>query len=429
MSLNNATRCARSQLLCAASSARGTLLNTHPSPATRLCRWIYPSGQRNFERRGLHTPHIHNSLRRLSTLSATSTNDADSAQQLYDLSCGLSRTQMNGNAEVQYSTYNAKNGVKHGNNMNKFSLASEYGLSTRDIRTIDLPSDGFPQIMIRQSALLIFMFDLRLLVQADRLLVFHVAENGGFEQDNTSRVFNQSLEGKLRGEAGLGVSIDLPFELRVLEAALASVTSTLEAEYQIANKQVSKALQALKLQMQGEEEDAIHSELHTLLGLVRKLSSIEQRASHVRGEVQEVLNEDRDMADMYLSDKQAGKPHAIQDHQEVEYLLEAYYKASDAVVQEAASLKAEIQQTDETIQSMLNVRRNQIMVLEAKIEIMMLGLASATLVAGLYGMNVINYSEQSPWAFGVLVSSSLIGTLLISRYGLRQLKRIQKMRL
>lgn len=336
---------------------------------------------------------------------------------------------MNGNAEVQYSIYNEKNGVTHGNKMNKFGLAAEYGLSTRDIRTIDLPSDGFPQIMVRQSSLILLLFDLRLLVQANRLLVFHVTENDGFEQDNISRVFNRSLEGKLRGEAGLGVSIDLPFELRVLEAALASVTSTLEAEYQIANKQVSKALQALNLQMQGKEEDAIHSELHTLLGLVRKLSSIGQRANNVKAEIQEVLNEDQDMADMYLSDKQAGKPHAIQDHQEVEYLLEAYYKASDAVVQEAASLKAEIQQTDETIQSILNVRRNQIMVLEAKIEIIMLGLASATLVAGLYGMNVINYSEESPWAFGVLVTASLVGTLLISRGGLRRLKRIQKMRL
>ncbi|EEQ34338.1 inner membrane magnesium transporter MRS2 [Microsporum canis CBS 113480] len=34
------------------------------------------------------------------------------------------------------------------------------------------------------------------------------------------------------------------------------------------------------------------------------------------------------------------------------------------------------------------------MVLETKIEIMMLGLAPATLVAGLYGMNVINYLEE-----------------------------------
>ncbi|KAH8433676.1 magnesium ion transporter [Aspergillus melleus] len=80
-----------------------------------------------------------------------------------------------------------------------------------------------------------------------------------------------------------------------------------------------------------------------------------------------------------------------------------------------------IQQTKATIQSILDVRRNQIMVLEAKVEICMLGLAAATLVAGLCGMNVPNYWEKKSWAFGLLVSFCLVGTV-----GMRQLRRVQR---
>ncbi|KAE8376164.1 hypothetical protein BDV26DRAFT_266313 [Aspergillus bertholletiae] len=181
--------------------------------------------------------------------------------------------------------------------------------------------------------------------------------------------------------------------------------------------------------MVDKEEGGIHSNLRTLLELVRKLAATEKRARQVRSAVQDVLNNDEDMAAMYLSDKQAGKPHPVEDHQDVEYLLEAYYKASDAVVQEAASLMGTIQQTEESIQSILDVRRNQIMVLEAKIEILMLGMAAATLVAGWYGMNVVNYFEESSMAFGVLVASCLVAIMFLSRYGFRQLRAIQKMHL
>jgi magnesium transporter len=269
---------------------------------------------------------------------------------------------------------------------------------------------------------MIHMFDLRLLIQADQVLLFQLEETPNHSPDTISRVFRRDLAGKLRGDQGLGVSVKLPYELRVLEAVLAAVTSTLEAEFVLAKKEVKRTLS-----MVDKEEGEVHSQLRTLLELVRTLAGIEKRARQVRSAVQELLNTDEDMADMYLSDKRAGRPHEPQDHQDVEYLLEAYYKASDSVVQESASLMGAIQQSEETMQSVLDVRRNQIMVLEAKIEILMLGLSVATLVAGWYGMNVINYFEDSPVAFGVLVSFCLVGIAMIGRYGFRRLRRIQRM--
>ncbi|KAF5864608.1 hypothetical protein ETB97_007166 [Aspergillus alliaceus] len=331
---------------------------------------------------------------------------------------------MSGNASMPYTRYDDRGTAVPFSKLTKLDIVNKYGLSARDLRALDVPSDGFPHILIRESTLLIHMFSLRLLVQADQMLFFHLEEVTPQEPGIISRVFRRDLEGKLRGDPGLGVSVGLPYELRVLEAALAAVTSTLEAEYVLAKRQATKTLQ-----MVDKEEGEIHSNLRTLLELVRELATIEKRARQVRSAVQDILNTDEDMAAMYLSDKQAGKPHKVDNHQDVEYLLEAYYKASDAVVQEAASLMGTIHQTEETIQAILDVRRNQIMVLEAKIEILMLGMAAATLVAGWYGMNVINYFEESGPAFAGLVSFCLVSIAFISRYGLRQLRQIQKMHL
>ncbi|PLB55177.1 putative RNA splicing protein mrs2, mitochondrial [Aspergillus steynii IBT 23096] len=331
---------------------------------------------------------------------------------------------------MQTTIYDADGSSSDPTRLTKQDISQRYGLSARDLRAIDLPSDGFPHILIRETTMLVHLFNLRLLVQADQMLLFHVAYQGQRSStDNTTRVFTHDLAGKLRGDPGRGVSLGLPYELRVLEAALAATTSTLEAEYVLAKERAVKALRTLDLQMLDKEESVIHSDLRELLDLVRRLAGIEQRARHVRSAVQEVLNEDEDMAAMHLTDKKAGRPHELEDHQDVEYLLEAYYKASDTVVQETVSLMRNIQQTEQTIQSILDVRRNQIMVLEAKVEICMLGLAAATLVAGLYGMNVPNYWEEKSWAFGLLVSFCLLGTVLISRYGMRQLRRVQRVHL
>lgn len=378
------------------------------------------------------------------TASRLEERDSGSGR-VYDLSLRLSQRPMNGNALMQYTLHNSNGAAALVGKLTKLDITDRYGVSTRDLRVFDLPSSGFPYILVRENTILIHLFDLRLLVQHDQVLLFHITEciNPGHDQgysygprENTSdddhsvsRVFSHNLEAKLRDGHGMGLSVSQPYELRVVEAALASVTSVLEAEYMLVEQQLSNALQKSDLNTLDKEENVIHSKLRIILDLTRKLATIEKRARQVRDVVQEVLNEDEDMVNMYLSDKRAGKPHALEDHQDVEYLFEAYFKASDSVVQEAVSLMDNIRRTEETIQSTLSVRRNQIMVLEAKIEILMLALAWATLVAGWYGMNVINYSEESAHAFAVVVSLSVTGILSASWYGMRKLRRINKLRL
>ncbi|KAJ3495810.1 hypothetical protein NLG97_g3128 [Lecanicillium saksenae] len=329
---------------------------------------------------------------------------------------------LNGNVKMQ-CTRCEQGGVATTMTLSKADVATEYGLSPRDLQIIDLPSQGFPHILVRETTILFHIFDLRLLIQADKILPFHI---DGIADKTISQVFTYDLQNKLQGEHVLHKKMNESFELLTLEAALASVAAGLEAEYLFAKKDVSEALRGLDEQMADKEEESVHTALRKLLDMARRLADIEQRARLVRNALQEFLADDQDMADLYLTDKKNGKRHSIEDHEEVEYLFEAYFRAHDSVVQEASALMANVHRTDDTIRSILANRRNQIMILETKVEIAMLSMAVATLVAGWYGMNTVNFFEESVYAFGVIVSTSLVGGGAIWMFLLRRLRNIRR---
>ncbi|KAJ5752490.1 Magnesium transporter MRS2/LPE10 [Penicillium odoratum] len=343
-------------------------------------------------------------------------------QQVFDQSIALSRSRMNESTELKCALFNANGSTAFKETrLTKAEVAQQYGIDGRDLRNADLISEGIPHILVRPSAIFISIFTLRLLIQCDGALLFLLdSETDGVKMQD---VFEHNLQSRVRTEMGLGSSPSLPFELRVVDAALASVTAILEAEHLILRGEVEKRLQDSK------QEDVVHLALRELLEHGKNLVTIEQRARQVRSALQELLNNDDDLATMYLTDRQAGRPHAIEDHQEVEYLLEAYYKNADAIAESSGALVDEVNRTARAIQSILDVRRNQIMIFEAHIEIWMLGFAVSTFVAGLIGMNVVNYMEHTPYAIVWLASGCVIATLLISRIGMWKLRKVRKMQL
>ncbi|KAJ6790013.1 hypothetical protein PWT90_03802 [Aphanocladium album] len=354
-----------------------------------------------------------------------SDNSQPTCNNVLERAVRLSMAPLNGNVKM-LCTRCEKGGVATTMTLSKADVATEYGLSPRDLQIIDLPSQGFPHVLVRESTILFHIFDLRLLIQADKILLFHI---DGLADKTISRVFTYDLQNKLQGGHVLHKKMNESFELLTLEAALASVAAGLEAEYLFAKKDVNEALRQLDEQMADKEEESVHTALRKLLDMARRLADIEQRARLVRNALQEFLAEDQDMADLYLTDKKNGNRHSIEDHEEVEYLFEAYFRANDSVVQEASALMANVHRTDDTIRSILANRRNQIMILETKVEIAMLSMAVATLVAGWYGMNTVNFLEESVYAFGVIVSGSLVGGGAIWMFLLRRLRNIRRTKL
>ena len=306
----------------------------------------------------------------------------------------------------------------------KSELIAKFGLLPRDLRKID--SSVLPHILVRSSSILLNLLHLRVLIQKDRVLVFDAY---GSTDSYTQSLFMYDLEGKLR-QKGDSKSITnsasgtyLPYEFRALEAVLISVTSGLESEFEGVRGPVVRVLHEL-------EEDIDREKLRYLLIYSKKLGTFEQKARLVRDAINDLLDADDDLAAMYLTERNVeGQKRDENDHQEVEMLLESYHKICDEIVEISGNLISNIRNTEEVVKAILDANRNSLMLLELKFSIGTLGLAAGTLVAGLYGMNLKNFIEESDMGFGTVSMTCFGLSAIVCIYGLKKLRRVQRVRM
>ncbi|CEL01898.1 Putative Inner membrane magnesium transporter MRS2, mitochondrial [Aspergillus calidoustus] len=298
----------------------------------------------------------------------------------------------------------------------KSELIAKYGLLPRDLRKID--SSTLPHIFVRPSTILINLLHLRVLIKADRVLVFDAY---GSTDSYMQSLFVYDLEGKLRQKQTQGAGA-LPYEFRALEAVLISVTTGLEEEFNGVREPVVRVLRAL-------EEDIDRDKLRHLLIYSKKLGTFEQKARLVRDAIDDLLEADDDLASMYLSERSKGVHREEQDHQEVEMLLESYHKVCDEIVQASGNLVTSIRNTEEVVKAILDANRNSLMLLDLKVSIGTLGLATGTLFSALYGMNLKNFIEESDLGFGAVSITCFAISALVCVYGLAKLRKLQRVRM
>ena len=167
--------------------------------------------------------------------------------------------------------------------LTKAEVAQQYGVDGRELRNADLKSQGIPHILVRPSTIFISIFTLRLLIQSDRVLLF--LPDVDYDGVSMGEIFGHNLQSKMEAEQGSGFTPTLPFELRVVDAALASITAILEAEHLILQGEVEARLRHTT------NEDLAHLALRELLDRGKRVNTIEQRARQVRSALQELLNE------------------------------------------------------------------------------------------------------------------------------------------
>lgn len=301
--------------------------------------------------------------------------------------------------------------------LTKAEIAEQFELRHRDLRDIDLKSESVTRILVRPSTILLQFFHLCMIVQADEALLINNYQDDHNNQGELYQEFKRRMSGINFETADVP---ELPYELRAVEAALVAVLSTLHHNLNEARAEAEESARSLKL------ESGIGAiGLDLVFERTRRLGQIEQKARLVRDTIREVLDTDEDLAGMYLSDRRAGKPHAITDHQEAEYMLEAYHSAADMLVESSRASIDILRKKENTFRSSLAVQRNQIMFLEARIAIHTLGLAAGTMIAGLFGMNLVNYLEEAPYGFVGVTGFCVVLSSLFSLYGMRSLRRIR----
>ncbi|PFH55977.1 hypothetical protein XA68_17246 [Ophiocordyceps unilateralis] len=302
----------------------------------------------------------------------------------------------------------------------KTELIAKFGLLPRDLRKID--SSNLPHILVRPSAILLNLLHLKVLIKHDRVLLFDVL---GSKTSYPQSAFMYDLQGKLQLQQKPTQGANgLPYEFRALEAVLTSVTSEMEADFEAVRKPIMHILSEL--------EDVIDREkLRVLLILSKRISTFEQKAKLVRDAIEELLEADDDLSAMYLTEKagETRQRRGTDDHTEVEMLLESYHKLTDEIVQEAGNLVSGIRNTEEIVRAILDANRNSLMLLDLKFSVGTLGLAMGTFVAGLYGMNLDNFMEETSWGFGTVTGLSAVLSLLVCWYGLVKLRKMQRIKM
>ncbi|KIY48494.1 cora-domain-containing protein [Fistulina hepatica ATCC 64428] len=287
----------------------------------------------------------------------------------------------------------------------KSDLSAEHGLNPRDFRKIDSRVPNLvPTILVRKEAVLVNVLHIRALIKADEVILFDTY--GSVD----SRLHSHNLKTKTSG---------LTYEFRALESILLSVLSALEAEMVFIRNLVGGLLAEL-------EEDIDHDRFKRLLYYSRRLDGFRNRAKLVQDALEELQDQDEDMNDMYLTDKRNNVERDIDDHDDLELILESFSKQVEEIVNEAENMQNNVQSTQEIVELILDSNRNALLALDLKVSIAALGIGTGTLLAGLFGMNLTSHMEHHPWAFYGMSGMSAAFAILIAWGGLRRLAQIRK---
>ena len=319
--------------------------------------------------------------------------------------------------------------------LDKHGVAARCAVPLRDLRVLEpgLTTSFSTTLLCRERTMVINLEHVKLLVTAEECLVPNTDLR---EVSDFSAQLGRRLADGAHGA-------ELPFEFRVLEAALEAVCGALETS-------------ALDLEAEA------HPVLNELVGKVTtlnlervkrvkgRMTRVTGRIAAVREEIQRFLDDDSDMRDMYLSRK--GEQPTLQWHapplsmltpgsrapvsrlaaavgagavgspftgglvtpmvgglmdpmdddadiQQLEDLLETYFAQIDQAYNRMKALDEFVESTEDYINIDLDSKRNQLIQVDLLLTFAMFITSLFTLVTGVFGMNLDSGLQSDPHAF------------------------------
>ncbi|KAF9608400.1 hypothetical protein IFM89_009766 [Coptis chinensis] len=340
-------------------------------------------------------------------------------------------------------------GNSHFEEVGKHSIMRRTGLPARDLRILD-PLLLYPSTILgRERAIVVNMEDIKAIITATEVLLLNSKDPSvaPFVHDLERRVSSSNGTRPMATEGSYtdlenmeraalertnvaddnssprdGIDISkaggskmLPFEFKALEVCLESScrrleteTSTLEQEAYPALDELTSKISTLNLQ----RVRLIKSRLVALFGRVQK----------VRDELENLLDDDMDMAEMYLTDKlqQQSEEIASKDEidddasdlddesddelrsnksngnvtvfkpniEELEMLLEAYFAQIEGTLNKLSTMREYVDDTEDYINIMLDDKQNQLLQMGVLLSTANLLLNAGIVVVGIFGMNI-----------------------------------------
>ena len=205
------------------------------------------------------------------------------------------------------------------------------------------------------------------------------------------------------------------FEVLALEGMLHYMHEQLQAELGAVETAVYSLLESL------ERGDPTESQLRALLSYSKKLGAFAYDIGELKGSLDQLLQSDEDMAAMYLSDTRAGIGGRVQNHQEMEILLENYTRRIEETRNSVAELQGFIGATEAYLKIRYDGQRNKIMRQTLVLSMATFSMGCGTAASSLFGMNLMSGVEHHPhmfmWVTASIFSSSVaVFSLLFAAY-------------
>ncbi|KAE8598078.1 hypothetical protein XENTR_v10016716 [Xenopus tropicalis] len=287
----------------------------------------------------------------------------------------------------------------------KTELYQELGLQARDLRFQHLVS-----INSRNRRIILRMEFLKAVITQDYLLILD------YRNLNLEQWLFRELAPQLAGEGQL-VTYSLPFEFRALEAVLQHRISTLQGRLQFLQPHILETLEAL---VDPKLLSIDRSKLHILLQSGKSLSELETDIKVFKEAILEILDEDELIEELCLS-KHTDPPVVEEntsriDHaEEMELLLENYYRQAEDLANAARELRMLIDDSESIIFINLDSHRNVMMRLNLQLTMGTFSLSLFGLIGVAFGMNLESSFEEDPQVFWLVTGIMFLGSGLIWR--------------
>ncbi|XP_006198668.1 magnesium transporter MRS2 homolog, mitochondrial isoform X1 [Vicugna pacos] len=287
----------------------------------------------------------------------------------------------------------------------KTDLYQELGLQARDLRFQHLMS-----ITTRNNRIIMRMEYLKAVITPECLLILD------YRNLNLEQWLFRELPSQLAGEGQL-VTYPLPFEFRAIEALLQYRINTLQGKLSTLQPLILETLEAL---VDPKHSSVDRSKLHILLQNGKSLSELETDIKIFKESILEILDEAEMLEELCLtkwSDPQVfEKSSAGIDHaEEMELLLENYYRLAEDLSNAARELRVLIDDSQSIIFINLDSHRNVMMRLNLQLTMGTFSLSLFGLMGVAFGMNLESSLEEDHRVFWLITGIMFMGSGLIWR--------------
>ncbi|KAJ8498379.1 hypothetical protein OPV22_008931 [Ensete ventricosum] len=337
--------------------------------------------------------------------------------------------------------------------VDKYAIMHRVQIHARDLRILD-PLLSYPSTILgRERAIVLNLEHIKAIITADEVLLRDPAEENVVPvvEELQRRLPLASVVNNAHGEGRENVTRqhdmeaieedESPFEFRALEVALEAICSYLDARTSELETAAYPALDELTSKISSRNLDRVRK-------LKSAMTRLTARVQKVRDELEQLLDDDDDMADLYLSRKLAGASSPVSgssvpnwlpasptigsrisrvsrasaatihgnenDVEELEMLLEAYFMQIDGTLNKLTTLREYIDDTEDYINIQLDNHRNQLIQLELFLSSGTVSLSIYSLVAGIFGMNIpYSWNDDHGYVFKwVVILSGLVSGFL-----------------